>query len=323
MLSILRRLISRNPLPKMAETDRKVLAICMTAAFVFWLILNLSQEYSIRRDVTLEYVVDPERVLVGRMPETLEADVSGPGWNLVWESLVPGPLPVTIDIRNRDNLRLTNAELRQKVQRRLSSGALAVDNLGFESVTILTTPKEGKRVPVLSEISLAFANGFMAVDLPVLEPDSVTVSGSTDVLEDVTYWPTEALELKNVNSSVRRIVSLAKPGEGLTLSRNEINYSLAVEAFIQKIIEVPVTVVHAPEVGSYSITPSSISLRVSVPQTDYESINASNFRLVADLENLRNEDGRNSVPIILQEQPDEVISVFFETRSVEYYLIKE
>lgn len=307
----------------MAETDRKVLAICMTAAFVFWLILNLSQEYSIRRDVTLEYVVDPERVLVGRMPETLEADVSGPGWNLVWESLVPGPLPVTIDIRNRDNLRLTNAELRQKVQRRLSSGALAVDNLGFESVTILTTPKEGKRVPVLSEISLAFANGFMAVDLPVLEPDSVTVSGSTDVLEDVTYWPTEALELKNVNSSVRRIVSLAKPGEGLTLSRNEINYSLAVEAFIQKIIEVPVTVVHAPEVGSYSITPSSISLRVSVPQTDYESINASNFRLVADLENLRNEDGRNSVPIILQEQPDEVISVFFETRSVEYYLIKE
>lgn len=307
----------------MAETDRKVLAICMTAAFVFWLILNLSQEYSIRRDVTLEYVVDPERVLVGRMPETLEADVSGPGWNLVWESLVPGPLPVTIDIRNRDNLRLTNAELRQKVQRRLSSGALAVDNLGFESVTILTTPKEGKRVPVLSEVSLAFANGFMAVDLPILEPDSVTVSGSTDVLEDVTYWSTEALDLKNVNSSVRRIVSLAKPGEGLTLSRNEINYSLAVEAFIQKIIEVPVTVVHAPEEGSYSITPSSISLRVSVPQTDYESINASDFRLVADLENLRNEDGRNSVPIILQEQPDEVISVFFETRSVEYYLIKE
>lgn len=307
----------------MAETDRKVLAICMTAAFVFWLILNLSQEYSIRRDVTLEYVVDPERVLVGRMPETLEADVSGPGWNLVWESLVPGPLPVTIDIRNRDNLRLTNAELRQKVQRRLSSGALAVDNLGFESVTILTTPKEGKRVPVLSEVSLAFDNGFMAVDLPILEPDSVTVSGSTDVLEDVTYWSTEALDLKNVNSSVRRIVSLAKPGEGLTLSRNEINYSLAVEAFIQKIIEVPVTVVHAPEEGSYSITPSSISLRVSVPQTDYESINASDFRLVADLENLRNEDGRNSVPIILQEQPDEVISVFFETRSVEYYLIKE
>jgi len=323
MLSILRRLISRNPLKQMADTDRKVLAICMTAAFVFWLILNLSQEYSIRRDVTLEYVVDPERVLVGRMPETLEADVSGPGWNLVWESLVPGPLPVTIDIRNRDNLRLTNAELRQKVQRRLSSGALAVDNLGFESVTILTTPKEGKRVPVLSEVSLSFANGFMAADLPTLEPDSVTVSGSTDVLEDVTYWSTEALDLTNVNSSVRRIVSLAKPAEGLTLSRNEINYSLSVEAFIQKIIEVPVTVVHAPEVGTYSITPSSISLRVSVPQTVYESINASDFRLVADLENLRNEDGRNSVPIILLEQPDEVISVFFETRSVEYYLIKE
>lgn len=307
----------------MAETDRKVLAICMTAAFVFWLILNLSQEYSIRRDVTLEYIVDPERVLVGRMPETLEADVSGTGWNLVWESLVPGPLPVTIDIRNRDNLRLTNAELRQRVQRRLSSGALAVDNLGFESVTILTTPKEGKRVPVKSEVALSFATGFMAADSPLLEPDSITVSGSTDVLEDVTHWPTETLELKNVTSSVRRIISLAKPEEGLTLSRNEINYSLPVEAFIQKIIEVPVTVDHAPEVESYRITPSSIHLRVSVPQSAYESISASDFQLVADLENLRNEDGRNSVPIILHEQPEEVISVFFEPRSVEYYLIKE
>ncbi|SEP63551.1 YbbR-like protein [Neolewinella agarilytica] len=323
MLSTLRRLISRNPLKQMADTDRKVLAICMTAAFVFWLILNLSQEYSIRREVTLEYIVDPERVLVGRMPETLEADVSGTGWNLVWESLVPGPLPVTIDIRNRDNLRLTNAELRQQVQRRLSSGALAVDNLGFESVTILTTPKEGKRVPVRSQVSLSFANGFLAADLPILEPDSVTVSGSTDELDDIAYWPTEELTLTGVNNSIKRIVTLAKPAEGLTLSRNEINYTLNVEAFIQKDIEVPVTVVHAPEVDSYRINPSTVSLRVSVPQTAYESINASDFSLVADLENLRNEDGRNSVPVILQEQPDEVISVFFETRSVEYYLIKE
>jgi len=307
----------------MAETDRKVLAICMTAAFVFWLILNLSQEYSIRRDVTLEYVVDPERVLVGRMPEVLEADVSGPGWNLFWESIVPGPLPVVVDLRNRDNLRLTDAELRQQVQRRLTSGALSVDNLGFESVTILTTPKEGKRVPVRSEVTLEFANGFLAINEPLIEPDSITVSGATDILEEITHWPTEVLDLKEVNNSIRRIVSLATPEEGLTLSRKEISFTLPVEAFIQKRIEVPVTVINAPAANDYRITPSSVNLRVSVPQTAYERISAGDFRLVADLENLRNEDGRNSVPIILQEQPGEVLSVFFEPRSVEYYLIRE
>jgi len=259
---------------------------------------------------------------VGRISEKLEDDVRGTGWNLVWESLIPGVLPVTVDLRNRDNLRLTDAELRQQVQRRLSSGALVVDNLGFESVTILTTPKEGKRVPVASEVTLDFAKGFMAIGPPILEPDSVTLSGATDVLEEITFWPTEALDLTNVNNSIRRIIALAEPEEGLTLSRTEISYTAPVEAFIQKEIEVPVTVIHAPEVDSFRINPSVIRLRISVPQTEYDKLKANDFLLVADLENGRSEEGRNSVPIILLEQPASVISVFYEPRAVEYYLIR-
>ncbi len=83
MQSILRTLLSKNPLKEMAETDRKVLAICLGAAFVFWLILNLSRNYTINRQVPIGYLVDSERVLVGRMPELLDATITGSGWNLL------------------------------------------------------------------------------------------------------------------------------------------------------------------------------------------------------------------------------------------------
>jgi hypothetical protein len=99
MLSLLKRLTSKNPLRQMAETDRKVLAICIGAAFVFWLILNLSRDYSISRTVEITYQMDPERVIAGRAPEFFDVQIQGRGWNLLWEGLRPGNLPVTIDLR--------------------------------------------------------------------------------------------------------------------------------------------------------------------------------------------------------------------------------
>ncbi|MEM9258301.1 MAG: hypothetical protein AAGA62_01575, partial [Bacteroidota bacterium] len=124
MRSTLKRLTTNNPIRRMASTDRKVLAICIAAAFIFWLILNLSREYPIRREVQLTYKIAPDRVLVGQIPETIEAEVTGNGWDLIWESLRPGALPVTIDLEDNESLRLTKPDLTQKIRRKLSTGGM-------------------------------------------------------------------------------------------------------------------------------------------------------------------------------------------------------
>lgn len=322
MQSILKKLLSKNPLQQMAETDRKVLAVCIGAALVFWLILNLSRDYDINRRVAVDYIVDPERVLVGRMPSQLDATVSGNGWNLIWESMRPGDLPASIDVRNReDNPRLSATDLERQLSRKLSSNKLTISLPGFESISILTTPKEGKRVPVVSRVNPGFSDGHLALAPPAIRPDSITISGATDALEEISEWPTEALELENLSRPVARVVNLQAPPEGITLSRPEVSYALEVEAFIQDVITVPVSLENVPGDKQYEYSPKTIELKISLPQSAYTDFRPEEFKAVADLTGQSAGASDNSVPITIVRKPGAVVSIRFTPRVVEYYLV--
>ena len=323
MRSILRTLLSKNPFKEMADTDRKVFAICLGAAFAFWLILNLSRDYTINRQVPVSYLVAPERVVVGRMPELLDATITGSGWNLLWESFRKSDhLRLEVDVQNKDNTRLTGNALERKLSRKLSSSEISISLPGFESVPILTTPKEGKRVPVVSNVQANFAEGHLAISPPEIRPDSITISGATDALEEITSWPTEHLTLNALSKTEPRIVQLESPPEGITLSRSEVSYTLEVEAFIQEKFTVPVSLQNAPDGTRYEYSPKTVDLLVSIPQSAYGSIRPEDFSLVADLAGLTAGASTNSVPITVARKPEVVRGLRFAPRVVEYYLVE-
>lgn len=317
----LKTLISNNPLGQMTPGDRKILLICLGAALVFWLILNLSRDYDISRSVEVNYLVDPERVLVGRMPEELETKVTGNGWNLIWESMRPGSLPVEIDVRNRDNLRLTSTDLLRQISRKLSSSKLTPELPGFESIPILTTPKEGKRVPVVSKIQLQFADGHMALDAPEITPDSITITGATDALEGINEWPTSSFNIEGLNENIDQVVGLEPSSEGLTLSRQEVRVRLEVEAFIQETITVPVTVENAPADQAFEYSPKEVDLVVSLPQRVFGNYRAKDFLLVVDFSGNTAGNSGNTLPLTLVRKPAPVVGAWFSPRVVEYYLV--
>jgi len=256
------------------------------------------------------------------MPSQLEATVSGNGWNLIWESLRPGPLPASIDVRNReDNPRLSATDLERQLSRKLSSNKLTVSLPGFESISILTTPKEGKRVPVVSRVSPNFADGHLALASPAIRPDSITISGATDALEEINEWPTEVVELENLSRPVAQVVNLEAPPAGITLSRKEVSYALKVEAFIQDVITVPVSLENVPGGKQYEYAPKTIDLKISLPQSAYAAFRPEDFKAVADLTGQSAGASHNSVPIMINRKPEAVVGVRFSPRVVEYYLV--
>ncbi len=322
MLSSLRKWISNNPWQQMAETDRKVFAVCIGAAFIFWLILNLSQEYTIQRDVTLDYLVSPERILVGNMPKDIEVEVTGQGWTLLWESLRPGPLPVTVDARDKSNTRLRRDELQQQIRRNLSSGALSVDYMNFESIPLLTTPLAGKRVPIIPQVTVTPAAGYVIVDSFYLTPDSVTVNASGDALEDVESWSTVELNLSDVTGRRNGELLLAMPQQNVTLSRSETEYTVRAEPYIERSISVPVTVVNAPGEEQYEITPERVSIRVALPQGAFERVSYRDFEVVADVGTLRDGNFSPQIALRITAKPKETVSAYLETPTVTYYNIR-
>ena len=306
----------------MAETDRKVFAICIGAAFAFWLILNLSQDYTIEREVSIDYLIQPDRVLVGNMPRDITADIAGQGWNLIVEGLRPGALPITVDVREEEDARLTSQQLRQQIERRLSSGALQVEDMDFESIPILTTPLAGKRVPIRAVGAVQPAPGYVVIDSFRLAPDSITINSANDVLDTIDFWPTVALRIDNLSGRNEGTIPLAIPPEGLTLSRPSVLYSVRAEPFIQRRITVPITVRNAATAVNFEISPQSVDIDVSIPQSAYHTLDVADFTVVADVSKLR--DGNFSPEIALQitEQPADVVSAFLEQRTVTFYEIR-
>ncbi|MBB4077860.1 hypothetical protein GGR28_000461 [Lewinella aquimaris] len=306
----------------MATTDRQILLICIGLAFVFWLILNLSQDYEINKEVDISYVVSPDRVVAGTPPRTVGVQVRGRGWNLIWETLRGRRIGVDIDLQNQTELLLTGNLLQQQISRQLSSGDLEVDNLNYDAQRILTTPRDGKRVPVVSKIKVNFRPGYFASGNVLIEPDSITVSGSTDDLMEISSWPTEALVLENVEQDQLVSVPLQTPEEGLTINYGEVSVAVPVDAFIEQQIEVPVMLRNAPPADSSRVFPNVVTVTVTIPQSQYGLYNASDFRVEADLTGIRISENHNSLPLTLTRVPESIRGVNFAPKAVEYYVYR-
>ncbi len=322
MRSILQRLTHRLPLRNMATTDRQVLLICMGLAFVFWLILNLSQEYEISKDVRLSYVVSPERVIAGTPPQSVPVQVAGRGWNLIWESVRGHTLDVTIDVDDQQELLLSNNLLRQEISRQLSSGDVTVVSMGFESAQLLTTPRDGKRVPVVPNLRATYVAGYFSPDRPTVLPDSITVNGSADALAEISSWPTQEVVLENVEQNTVVTAPLMQAPPGLTLNYQEVRIGLPVEAFIEQQLSVPIALDHAPPGDSVRVFPNHVTVTLTIPESEFGRYSMIDFRVEADLSQMRTAGKDNTIPLTLTRVPESTKSVSFAPRAVEYYVYR-
>ncbi|MCP9235116.1 hypothetical protein [Lewinella sp. JB7] len=322
MPSILQRLKHRLPLSNMATTDRQILLICIGLAFVFWLILNLSQDYEITKEVDLTYVVDPERVVAGSPPRSVSVQLRGRGWNLIWETLRGSRLGVSVDLQDETELLLTGNVLQQQVARQLSSGDLEVDNIAYDAQRILTTPRDGKRVPVRSRVRVRFKPGYFASGKLLIEPDSITVSGAADALEEIQEWPTEERTLEDIEDDQLISVPLAPAPEGLTINYTKVSVAVPVDAFIEQQLDVPVTLRNAPAADSARVYPASVTVTVTIPQSQYGLFGVDDFRVEADLTGVRISDDHNSIPLTLTRVPETIRGVDFSPKAVEYYIYR-
>ena len=323
MPSILQRLKSKLPLTDMATSDRQVLLFCIGLALIFWVILNLSQDYEITREIKLNYSVVPERVIAGTPPTTVTAQIAGRGWDLLWESLRGSKLDVTVDVGDAPDLQLTTSLLRQQISRQLSSGDLEVEGMDYESRPILTTPREGKRVPVVSRVTTTFVSGYFAPGGLRFQPDSVTVNGATDVLEEITEWPTAAISVKRLKDPYVTSVALEEPPPGIELSQTSVMAEIDVDAFIEQQHRVPVTLINAPASDSARVFPEAVTVTVTLSRSAYGNFKPSDFRIEADIANMQRADDHNSLPLKLARVPDDIRSISFTPRAVEYYVYRK
>lgn len=304
------------------QEDRAMLIMCIGIAFVFWILVKLSQTYPTVKPVMLNVEMPEDRCLLRMPPADVQAELRGTGWDLMLEHFYHSRIPVFISMLDNSNLYLNQNRLRTEIRNSLRFSAIEVLSVNYENLEIELDQKVNKRVPIVLEKELAFSPGNQLRQVPALVPDSVTVVGPAQILDSLEFWPTSLLQLSDVKTSTSIAVPLEPAPPALQIEPQQIQVDLEVEQFTEKTLYIPVSISHAPVGDSLKIFPDKIQLTCQVGLSRYNELAYQDFAIQADLKDVPLQEGKNTVPVKLIKYPLFVKGVKLERQSVEFYIVK-
>jgi len=128
--------------------------------------------------------------------------------------------------------------------------SFTADNIRFKF-----EPQECKKVPVRPFVSVSYRPQYTALNEISISPDSVLVYADPLRLEMIDAVFTEAINLRDVHSSIHGPIDIETP-LGARLSEEEVEYSLEVTRYVEFRRSLPIEVRGAPRRSRVSVLPA-------------------------------------------------------------------
>ncbi len=302
------------------NSDRAILMFCIGIALIFWLLVKLSQKYKTTGDYEISYSLPQGKTFIEPPLKIVKATLEGEGWDLISNSLKNKNTVINFDLSDLPTQTFHSSLIIDKIQSVIPANIEASDvNTDFIYVQIENQAE--KKVPIILKTELEFAPRFHLLDSLLISADSVIVSGPHTAIESLQDWPTEVLSLKNIQSSSIHKLSLVQPvNSQLSLSMNEIDVDMKVEEVTEKEVFVPVIVKNAPD--SLKIFPENIKMSFTVGLSHYNEIHGADFTVEVDLKNIPLNIEKNTIPVIVTNQPAEIKNLIYNPKSVEFFFVE-
>lgn len=310
--------------PLLAGDTRAKFFFLFLSVFL-WFLIKLSKEgYTTEISFPVEYKDLPaDKRLVNVPPNELTLNLGGQGFDLL-RCKLRSLQPLEISVRNlqqSDSISYTWNTSGNKD----AVGAELGDDIDIlsifpENVKFDITPLTSKRVKVYLKSKRDFENFKTLYRPPMLEPDSITITGSPDVVNNIDSIFTEGVSLTADQDSVHFEVALLKPEQGdVKMSHNKARVSIRYTSLTEDEMSVPIKVINLPRKYTLTIFPDKVNVRYQVSIEDYEKIDSTDFEAYVDYHNLK-DDNQQFLRVNLKTVPSYLHKVNLEPSRVEYIL---
>ena len=259
-------------------------------AVVIWIFVQFSKQYNEIINIPVKYInVPPNKLLSSENPKFLKLRMEENGFRIAWFSLFPPTLELDVSeaVEQGNQLIYVIDDHRSDIVAQMN---IDFDDNEFvkEAVLIDFQEKKEKKVPVIPMIDIEFAAGYSAIEELELEPDSVVVTGPDNILDTLTRLYTRQINLKKVKENVSGTVGVDTSAyKDLTLYHQDFRYMIDVEKFTEGKVMVPIELINVPNGLNVVIFPKETLLFFQVNLKDYNKVTASDFRVVADFKEVR------------------------------------
>lgn len=237
-----------------------ILALCL------WLMVNLSRDYNLNINLPITLGNIPsDQALAEELPNFATVSITGEGWKLI--NIYNNPPQIYVDITQQE------VSLYDQVRQQMN----AIPDLNVLKVQPLFLNLEleeriSKRIPIRPSVKVSFEDQYDFVEEPWLAPDSVTISGASSLVEDISYLETDSVEITGVKDDISVSLPLKQPNPLLSLSVNEVNYHANVSQYTEGETRVFIQSRDMPEGRSVSFSPSAITVKYNVPIEEYAQL---------------------------------------------------
>ena len=251
-----------------------------------WLYISLIQIYNTELSVPLKVKLTEKQAITTEIPKDINLVIRGKGWDL---------LGILVSKKVEYVLDLTNYKKDTRINIMQSAGEVLNLPLGVSIVSIYPDALDitfdnitEKIVKVKNNASVTTKDGYIIVGSPLIEPDSIMITGAFSVLSKIKYIPTENVVFENLNSRLTKSVKLKDTLSNLIFyEQKTVNITYNIQLSADKEFDnILVNLINEPGDKEVLIIPPKIKLTLRGGVDDLAKVTSEDLSVSIDYKSL-------------------------------------
>ena len=290
-------------------------------SFSFWISTKLSNSYTIEQIFNIEWINIPESIVISENNKKLNTTITASGVEIILYRLFNNNLKIDLIQANfeLDYLSLNLENQKFLIQQQLYSNTL-LNQFTPSLVKIKFSRLSEKKIPIIPKTRINLRAGYLTDSNVISKPDCIIVRGPKILLDSIYYAETIAYNQEDVYKSISKKINLS-PIEGVNFSKDFVDIELSVSRYSEKEFNIPIELINQPEGVKVKLFPPKTKVRATIPMSVIGNIRVSDFRLIADYNQILNGQTQK-LELFIQKKPSGVKQIILEPNEVNYLIRK-
>ncbi|MDR1348650.1 MAG: hypothetical protein LBJ63_09560 [Prevotellaceae bacterium] len=281
------------------------------AASVGWLMNKLSSDYlrTVSYHVGFYNSNDMRRVFNVETDVTAQINTNGfiaMRYNMAEQNSIQ--IDISDKILSKTKNFVLSSDIFQKFSEQLGDGekliSLSPDTIHFTYVDL-----QSRRLPIVSNLQLAFANEYMQNGNTILKPDSIWITAKQNVLDSLTEIQCIAQKYENLNRSISGVLEIDMSKlNSVSVQLEKVQFKVNVERYSEATVTVPLQLTNKPDSLDVMTFPHDIEIKYRANISNLAKIATSDFTLTADFNEFEKSIGGN-LKVNIAAKPESVLQV--------------
>ena len=290
------------------------------AAFVFWILQALQQDFEITIPINIQYRELPEGyAFIDQPTDKLNILIQDKGSTLLNYRFTNPVSSIEINLSDsKENIIVFDFLRLQSIVSKQLIPTTRLLKITPDSIAIHYSRLEKKRLPVRFFGEIVPATGYMLDKQIRIEPYFIDVYAPASILDTLTSITTENIRMKEVANKIKKNVRLNFP-INVSSKTEEVELSINIEEASEKKVEVPITISQLPKGFNIKLFPPKAEVVFRLPLPRFEQVTASDFKVEVFYDDII--DNRNGWIIAkITQSPDFVDFVRLSSSRIDFIL---